>query len=108
MTGPLTEQKRQFRFRHGDVVATRSALMVLKSFGLSALPLLIRHLQGDWGNIGAADYELNERALTTGGRLFSSYDLTTAIPASAGSRPRVWIVTEHDRSVTTICLPEDY
>lgn len=108
MSTPVTTSNRQFRFPHGDVVATRAALAVLKSFGYSALPYLIRHLQGDWGDLCAEDRNANESALEHGGRLFSSYDLSNIEGPATGRRPRLWIVTEHDRSATTLLLPEDY
>ncbi len=57
------------------------------------------HASGDWGDLDAHDRRQNERALRTGTRLFSAYD------TSAG---RVWIITEADRSCTTLLLPEEY
>jgi len=61
--------------------------------------LLARHAAGDWGELCAFDHRQNELALRYGYRVLSSYD----VPAG-----RVWIITEADRSVTTILLPEDY
>jgi hypothetical protein len=72
--------------------------------GIPALPLVVRHASGDWGDISDDDRDLNERALAKGGRLFSAYDLS-------GGR-RVWIITEASRSATmwssTVLLPEEY
>jgi hypothetical protein len=59
-----------------------------------------RHVAGDWGDLSPADRAANGEALKKGDRLFSSYDL----PGGG----RVWIITEWDRSATTLLLPEDY
>ena len=60
---------------------------------------LRRHAGGDWGDLDPQDIQSNEDALKRGGRLLSAY--------GQGDR-RFWIITEHDRSATTILLPEDY
>jgi hypothetical protein len=60
---------------------------------------LRRHAAGDWGELDPSDAALNDSALGTGDRLLSAY--------GAGDR-RFWIITEADRSVTTVLLPEDY
>ncbi len=64
------------------------------------LRALNRHLQGDWGTLDPEDIEANENALRNGGRLFSAYLTSAAL--------KFWIITEADRSATTILLPEDY
>jgi hypothetical protein len=61
--------------------------------------MLERHRSGDWGNVGDEDWKANNQALEQGTRLFSTYAI--------GDEP-VWIITEADRSVTTLLLPEDY
>ena len=61
---------------------------------------LARHLAGDWGNVDEDDRKENEFSLEHGFRLLSSY----ATPRGT----KFWIITEHDRSVTTILLPEEY
>lgn len=61
---------------------------------------LQRHVSGDWGELCEEDRRENELSLKEGYRLFSAYD------ASNGTR--FWIITEWDRSVTTVLLPEDY
>ena len=87
-------------FACGQLLATPAALDLLHQRGLSPLSLLARHLRGDWGDLGADDAQANDQALTSGGRLLSRYDL----PGSGS----VWVITEADRSVTTVLLPEDY
>jgi len=83
----------------GRVVATPGALNLLGKSGGYAFDLLARHATGDWGELCAFDCRQNEIALRDGYRVFSAYD----IPAG-----RLWIITEADRSVTTILLPEEY
>ena len=61
---------------------------------------LARHVRGDWGDLDEVDREMNERAIPLGGRLLSAY--------SDRNGRRFWIITEADRSATTILLPEDY
>jgi len=60
---------------------------------------LARHATGDWGGLCAFDRRQNEIALREGYRVLSSYEMTAR---------RVWIITEADRSVTTILLPQEY
>jgi hypothetical protein len=83
----------------GKVVATPGALKLLMEARVHPFYYLARHATGDWGELCAFDRSQNEIALCDGYRVFSSYD----VPAG-----RVWIITEADRSVTTILLPEEY
>jgi hypothetical protein len=83
----------------GRVVATPGALKLLGKSGGHPFDLLARHATGDWGELCAFDRRQNEIALREGYRVFSSYE------APEG---KVWIITEADRSVTTILLPEEY
>ena len=88
------------RFPMGRPVITPGAQAILDKAGISGVVLLARHIHGDWGDLPVEDPTANELALLTGQRLLSSYDL----PGNG----KVWIITEADRSVTTILLPEDY
>ena len=83
----------------GRVVATPGALKLLSEMGKDPFGYIARHATGDWGDLCAFDRRQNEIALREGYRVLSSYD----VPAG-----RVWIITEADRSVTTILLPEEY
>lgn len=65
---------------------------------------LFRHAIGDWGNIPKADIPINERAITMGSRIMSSYYIDPSLPL----RGDIWIITEADRSVTTFLLPSEY
>ena len=83
----------------GRVVATPGALELLSEAGEDPFDYLARHTSGDWGVLCAFDRRQNEIALREGLRIFSSYDTTAG---------RCWVITEADRSVTTILLPEEY
>jgi hypothetical protein len=86
------------RFPLGQLVATSNALTHLNHVDI--VLALRRHIQGDWGDLDPEDREANEQALIHGTRLFSAYH--------AGNGTKFWIITEWDRSITTVLLPEDY
>jgi hypothetical protein len=83
----------------GRVVVTPGALKLLTEAREHPFNYLARHATGDWGDLCTFDRHQNQIALRDGYRVLSSYE----VPAG-----RVWIITEADRSVTTILLPEDY
>jgi hypothetical protein len=83
----------------GRIVATPGALKVLAEAGEDLLHYLARHASGDWGALDEDDREENERSLKHGWRILSSYPV---------GEKTIWIITEADRSVTTILLPEEY
>jgi hypothetical protein len=83
----------------GKVVATPGALKLFMESGGHPFDYLARHATGDWGDLCAFDRRQNEIALREGYRFLSSYPV---------GRECVWIITEADRSVTTILLPEEY
>ncbi len=87
-------------FPLGRVVATPAALEMLAEAGLDPAALLDRHVVGDWGELCEEDRQENEFSLNRGFRLLSSYFLP--------SGQKVWIITEADRSATTLLLPSDY
>ena len=86
------------KFPSGEILATPNALAQLSQADI--LPAIGRHLRGDWGDVDSEDRQANERALLDGTRLFSVYH--------AENGTKFWIITEADRSVTTVLLPEDY
>jgi hypothetical protein len=88
-------------FNHGRIVATPGAIELLQEYNESSTPYLFRHLTGDWGDIPEEDRGLNEEAIEMGYRIMSVYKIRD-------HRPPIWIITEADRSATTILLPEDY
>lgn len=102
------------KFPLGQVVATPAALALLERHTFSSSALLNRHVRGDWGDLFDEDREGNEEALVDGNRLMSVYRLVDAqriadTPLSKrDSFPTIWIITEWDRSVTTLLLPSEY
>jgi hypothetical protein len=85
------------RFPLGRLVATSGATKTLDNTAIVAL--VRRHVTGDWGTLDAHDRATNERAVREGTRILSEYIVNGA---------KIWIITEWDRSVTTVLLPEEY
>lgn len=88
------------RFPLGQTVATPGALEAFARTGETPLPFLAQHASGDWGELDEGDKAENEFSLEHGFRILSAYRLS--------DQTRIWIITEADRSVTTILLPEEY
>jgi len=86
------------KFRLGRTVITSNALTKLSQADVHGA--LGRHHFGDWGDLDADDREANERALHDGGRLLSAY--------RSDRGEKFWVITEADRSATTVLMPEDY
>lgn len=100
MKQPTTPTSATPLFPLGQLVATPGALALLERLAIQAATLLSRHVRGDWGTLSGSDRQANTEALTNGTRILSSYPL--------GVAERVWIITEGDRSSTTVLLPSEY
>ena len=87
------------KFPLGHITATRGVYEHLERHGVNASEYLDRHVRGDWGDIPPEDAAENEFAVSRRLRLLSSYMI-------AGER--VWIITEADRSVSTLLFPSEY
>jgi hypothetical protein len=87
-------------FPLGRIVATPGALAALERANQSAALFLTRHAGGDWGELDRADIAENEFSLAHGFRLLSSYRTVIG--------EKLWIITEADRSATTVLLPDEY
>ena len=87
-------------FNLGQVVATPGALAALEEAGQSPIEFLQRHQTGDWSEMVKEDQEENKRAIEQGFRVFSAYKLSTG--------QKLWVITEWNRSVTTLLLPLEY
>ena len=85
-------------FALGKIVATPNALEHTPANEIASA--LRRHASGDWGTLDREDWQANDQALLEGGRLLSVYD--------SSDERKFWIITEADRSVTTVLFPEDY
>jgi len=86
-------------FPLGQIVATPSAISLLKKLSTDPRELLIKHATGDWTEMEQEDQESNESAIQHACRVFSAYTL---------SDNKFWVITEADRSSTTVLLPEEY
>ena len=96
----MQQTSKQPAFELGQIVATPGALAVLKKAGQQPGEFLTRHVNREWGDIPDEDRRENEYSLEHGFRLLSAYK------TNAGDR--LWIITEADRSVTTLLLPKEY
>lgn len=97
-TGEASPLQSQTRFQLGSIVATPGALKNVSHDEI--IHSLRRHSQGNWGDLDSEDIEANDRALRKGGRLVSAYRTVQGT--------KFWIITEADRSATTIILPSEY
>ena len=71
-----------------------------EAFAKFVMASLARHAKGDWGDLGDEDKAENELSLKEGFRLLSAYE--------SEGLPKIWIITEADRSATTILFPDEY
>lgn len=95
-------------FGLGRLTATPAALEVMERHAIRPFSLLERHQCGDWGVCDAEDVQTNDRAVAHGLRILSAYPIDPAKPCRGYGDNTLWIITEADRSVTTILLPSDY
>ena len=87
-------------FELGQLVATPGAIDLMFENETAPGFLIARHVSGDWGDLDDDDKQANDHAVKAGYlRVFSAYKVGDA---------KVWVITEGDRSSTTILLPEEY
>ncbi len=92
-----------FKFRLGRMVMTPAVRDFVRdntAFARLVVQSLLRHSQGDWGEITEEAKQANEIALRAGSRLRSVYHVE--------GLPEIWIITDADRSSTTVLLPAEY
>lgn len=89
----------RWRFGLGECVITLNARAHLRAWGVNEGALLTRHATGDWGELDREDWLENERAIVRGWRILSSYPTGDEV---------IWVITEADRSVTTIFMRSQY
>ena len=94
------ELEKPGKFELGQILMTSGANEALLSAQHVPPEFLLRHKHGDWGNLCAEDQRENERSLRLGNRLLSSYQTR--------QEGKLWVITEWDRSATTLLLPEEY
>jgi len=88
------------KFALGQIVATPGSLAIMEEAGHIPPEFLLRHKYGDWGELDPEDRKVNEYALKHEQRLLSAYHTRLD--------EKLWIITEWDRSATTLLLPEEY
>jgi hypothetical protein len=86
-------------FPLGKTLSTPAARDELNELNYSPLDLLRRHMSGDWTEMAVEDKQSNHEAVTNGSRVFSAYIIQGI---------KFWVITEADRSSTTILLPSEY
>ena len=96
----MQQTDRKPLFDLGQLVATPGALAALEKAGQGPLDFLARHVHGDWGDLCEEDRRENQFSLERGFRLLSSYRTLADV--------KLYVITEANRSVTTILLPEEY
>lgn len=89
---------RKLSFPLGAVCMTPGAERTLSPDDI--LTAITRHARGDWGEVDDADWKENDFSIENGYRLLSAYTSKTG--------ERFWVITEADRSATTVLLPEEY
>ncbi len=93
-------KEKKVKFTAGQICATPGALEAMNLSEQSPMEFVGRHVTGDWGDVCEDDAKVNEESLEHGLRLLSSYRTNEGV--------KLWVITEADRSATTILLPEEY
>ena len=93
------------KFKLGIIVATPAALELLEKANVRPATLLHRHHRGDWGDICEVDREINNLAISNEGNLEKQQRVMSVYKIK---NETIWVITEHDRSVSTLLLPSDY
>lgn len=91
------------KFQPGQLVVTRAVHDMMSNnakFEKHVHLSIERHLAGDWGDVCDDDRVANELALQSGDRLFSAFTIE--------GMPKIWVITEGDRSATTVLFPDEY
>lgn len=94
------------KFRLGRIVATPGAISALEEAGQEPLHFLALHASGAWGDLDAEDRKANDDAIAHEGDPRRQQRVLSSYRTSGGTK--VWVITEWDRSVTTILLPDEY
>jgi hypothetical protein len=93
-------------FELGQIVATPGALAATTD--AQRRYFLTRHSIRDWGQVCGEDWEANDAAVKDGDRILSAHPIDAAKPCEGFGDNTLWIITEADRSVTTLLLPDEY
>ena len=98
MSNKSTNQNQPL-FPLGQLLATPGLLAHCNSHGILILPYVLRHQYGDWGEVGAEDWQANDNALRHGGRLLSAYTVASE---------KIWIISEDGFAATSLLFPSEY
>lgn len=101
----VTEPDKPLLFGLGKLFVTRGIQALIDDHSLDISPFIARHQTGDWGEVCAEDATENQLSLEKGFRILSAYSFTSDID---GEMYKLWIITEADRSVTTVLQPSEY
>lgn len=94
----MTETRNKFPL--GRIVATPGALAALQAAGQQPHEFLVRHMSGDWGDLSEEDRQENELSVRESFRILSAYHTRLG--------ETIWVITEADRSMSTLLLPQEY
>ena len=100
MDNPNDNGQPRRTFALGQIVMTPGAASAFAAISERPFPFLARHQQGDWGEVSLEDAAENNFSVTHGFRILSAY--------APRDGTRIWILTEADRSATTLLLPDEY
>lgn len=100
MVASNSNQRRSPLFSLGKVYMTPGAIAALERSRQRPEEFLARHVVGDWGNVCEEDKRLNDASVNEGTRILSAYETNTG--------EKIWVITEGDRSASTLLLPEEY
>lgn len=100
-----SQQPKPLLFPLGRLYVTRGIQALIDDHNLDVTPYIARHQTGDWGEVCAEDAAENQLSLEKGFRILSAYSFTSDID---GQTYKLWIITEADRSVTTVLQPSEY
>ena len=101
-----SEQPKPLQFPLGRLYVTRGVQKLMDEKGLDISPFLQRHMTGDDGDLDEEDKAENRLSLKQGYRILSAYHFSPL--NDPDNKIKFWIITEADRSVTTVLLPEEY
>jgi hypothetical protein len=95
-------------FELGRCVCTNGVNGLIEEGRVNPRKLLFRHVHGDWGTVCESDGRENNAALKNGTRIFSAYPIDPSQPSAGHGDNTIWVITEADRSATTLLLPDEY
>lgn len=97
---PTPDNQPEPLFKLGQVVATPGAIKTMQQADQDPLALISRHVVGDWGTVPDEDKLENDLSVQQGFRILSAYELPGG--------EKIWLITEADRSATTLLRPDEY